>query len=407
MADDMGYECLGAYGSTSYQTPNLDQIASENILVSNCIANPLCTPSRVKIMTGMYNYRNYEKFGYLNPDERTFGHIMQEAGYKTCIVGKWQLNGLSFDMPGNQDLNRPVEMGFGEHCLWQLNKLKNKGERFANPLIIQNGKELPRDLDAYGPDIFSKYALDFIERNADESFFLYYPMVLVHNPFVPTPDSEAWKDPDRRNERNNAYFADMVAYTDKIVGMINSKLIELGIDENTLLIFTGDNGTNTSLVSQLGDLTVKGGKGKTIDYGVHVPLIMKWPAKNKEHITFDGIIDFSDFFATFADIVDDPSPTDGLSFLGLFDEDHFNGEDYAYVYYDPEWGQFSKKRNVFVQNETYKLYQDGSMYNIIEDVNEKQALDSIEIQNLALLRRKMQEILDAGPKMGDPAESGQ
>ncbi len=282
-------------------------------------------------MTGMYNYRNYEKFGYLNPEERTFGHVMQEAGYRTCIVGKWQLNGLSFKMPGNQDLNRPLELGFEEYCLWQLNNLKRKGERFANPLIVQNGKELPRNPDAYGPDIFVEYAMDFIERNRDEQFFLYYPMVLVHDPFVPTPDSKAWEDPDRRDEKDNVYFADMVAYTDKIVGMINNKLIDLGIDENTLLIFTGDNGTNTGLVSQLGDLKVKGGKGKTIDYGVHVPLIMKWHAKRKTPLIFEGIIDFSDFFATFADIVDDQSPTDGLSFLDLFDEENFNGEDYAYV----------------------------------------------------------------------------
>ena len=93
MADDMGYECLSVYGSLSYQTPNLDALASDGILFSRCISQPLCTPSRVKIMTGMYNYRNYDYFGNLNTEEYTFGNLMRDAGYATCISGKWQLNG--------------------------------------------------------------------------------------------------------------------------------------------------------------------------------------------------------------------------------------------------------------------------------------------------------------------------
>ena len=101
MADDMGYECLSSNGSLSYKTPVLDALAEEGIRFTNCYSQPLCTPSRVKIMTGKYNYRNYEKFGYLNPDELTFGTVMKNAGYKTCIAGKWQLNGIS----GNERAN--------------------------------------------------------------------------------------------------------------------------------------------------------------------------------------------------------------------------------------------------------------------------------------------------------------
>jgi len=88
MADDMGYECLGSYGGTSYSTPVLDEMAENGIRVSHCISQPLCTPSRVKIMTGLYNYRNYEYFGYLNPDQQTFGHLMKGAGYATTYEGR-------------------------------------------------------------------------------------------------------------------------------------------------------------------------------------------------------------------------------------------------------------------------------------------------------------------------------
>src|SRR5690554_6870563 len=120
MADDMGYECLGVNGSTEYKTPNLDRLAREGIRFENCYSQPLCTPSRVKIMTGKYNFRNYEDFGYLNPKEKTFGNLFKEAGYATCIAGKWQLNGLNRDNPGNQDVTRPNHFGFDEYCLWQL-----------------------------------------------------------------------------------------------------------------------------------------------------------------------------------------------------------------------------------------------------------------------------------------------
>ena len=94
MADDMGYECLGCNGNIEYKTPNIDRMAKQGIRFDHCFSQPLSTPSRVKLMTGKYNFRNYEDFGYLNPNQVTFGNLLQDAGYTTCIAGKWQLNGL-------------------------------------------------------------------------------------------------------------------------------------------------------------------------------------------------------------------------------------------------------------------------------------------------------------------------
>ena len=93
MADDLGYECIGANGGTSYKTPNLDRLASAGMRFRHCHSQPLCTPSRVKLMTGLYNKRNYEKFGSLPSGQRTFSQVLKKAGYKTCVVGKWQLGG--------------------------------------------------------------------------------------------------------------------------------------------------------------------------------------------------------------------------------------------------------------------------------------------------------------------------
>ena len=171
MADDIGFECLSINGSTSYKTPVLDSLALNGINFTNAISQPLCTPSRVKIMTGKYNFRNYDYFTYLNPKEKTFGNLFKENGYKTAVVGKWQLNGIEHRLEGYDDNTRPYHFGFDEYSLWQLTKVKKFGERFANPLIEQNGKVLPRDENAYGPDIVSDYAVDFIKRKQKSSIF--------------------------------------------------------------------------------------------------------------------------------------------------------------------------------------------------------------------------------------------
>ncbi|MCU4155285.1 sulfatase-like hydrolase/transferase [Carboxylicivirga sp. A043] len=377
MADDMGYECVGAYGSTSYQTPNIDKIANQGILFSNCVSQPLCTPSRVKIMTGKYNYKNYDFFGHLNLSEYTFGNLMQDAGYATCIAGKWQLNGLAYQdtIADWNDNTRPNKFGFEEYCLWQLTQTRDKGERYGNPLIEQNGKSLERNRDDYGPDIFSNFVLNFIERKKDEPFFVYYPMVLVHDPFVPTPESPEWSNQEIRYKNDTTYFKDMVAYTDKIVGKIVNKLEELNLDDNTIVIFTGDNGTHPTIQSHLAKEVIVGGKGKTTDAGTHVPLVVKWPSKIKEKAVFEDLIEFSDFFPTLAELTDTDVQSDGKSFYPLL-----NGEDYqprqtAFIHYDPQWGKYvNQYRNQFIRTLEYKLYPDSSFYNLTNDRLEKNPL---------------------------------
>ncbi len=388
MADDMGYECLSCYGSTSYNTPNLDKLASQGILFSECVSQPLCTPSRVKIMTGLYNHRNYDYFGNLNTNQYTFGNLLKDAGYATCIAGKWQLNGLSFKdkVPDWNENTKPNHFGFDEYCLWQLTKGGNEGGRFANPLIEQNGKFLERNIDNYGPDIFANYILDFIERKKDEPFFVYYPMVLVHNPFVPTPDSKEWKNHDNRRKRDTTYFKDMVAYTDKIVGIIVGKLKELEISDNTIVIFTGDNGTNTSIISHTTERTVKGGKGNTIDAGTHVPLIISWPKEIRKGFVYAELIEFSDFFPTFADVVDKDVKSDGKSFYPLLIGTTQKTRETAFVHYDPKWSKnVNRYRNQFVRTVDYKLYQDGKFHNLSNDILEKHPLNPNSLTEKELL----------------------
>ncbi|AWG23679.1 arylsulfatase A [Flavobacterium faecale] len=397
MADDMGYECIGANGSTTYKTPNIDRIAAAGVRFDNCYSQPLCTPSRVKIMTGKSNFRNYEAFEYLNPNQVTFGNLLKDAGYATCIAGKWQLNGNKGDMPGNQDLNRPNHFGFGEYCLWQVNKGKSEGERFWNPLIVQNGKELPRDANAYGPDIFSNYIMDFIDRKADVPFLVYYPMALVHEPFMPTPDSPESKDPKLRNKRDPIYYKDMVAYTDKIVGKIQAKLKEKGLLENTLFIFTADNGSPGNIVSATDLGKIKGGKGKTIIHGNHVPFVASWPARMEAKRTEKGLISFADVLPSLCDAADvkaNKFQSDGFSFLPLITNKDKKIQDEVFIHYTPRMNKLSQTR--WVLNDTYKLYKDGRFFNT--------AKDPLEKEELKILSAKEEEIKAGFQKVLDKRE---
>lgn len=401
MADDMGYECLSSYGSTSYQTPNLDNLASQGILFSECVSQPLCTPSRVKIMTGLYNYRNYNYFGNLNTNQYTFGNLMQEAGYSTCIAGKWQLNGIKYkdEIKDWNDNTKPNQFGFDEYCLWQLTKGKNEGGRYANPLIEQNGKILERNVEDYGPDIFSNFIMEFMESKKDEPFFIYYPMVLVHDPFVPTPDSKEWINNDIRKKNDTTYFKDMVTYTDKIIGKIVDKLKKLDIDDNTIIVFTGDNGTHPTISSNTTEGVVKGGKGNTIDAGTHVPLIISWPKNIKKGFVYNQLIEFSDFFPTFADIVEKDIESDGKSFYPILKGQEYEAQKTAFVHYDPQWGKnVNQYRNQFVRTLNYKLYQDGKFFNLAKDKLEKVPLNQDSLtESESLIKTALEKELKKHP----------
>ena len=163
MADDMGYECVGADGETIYKTPRLDELAKQGVRFTHGHATPICTPTRVQIMSGLYNSRNYTRFGHMSPDITTFANMFQDAGYATCVVGKWQLDG-GYRGPKNFGFKGPGHYGFDEYCLWQLTRTNgNKPNRFANPGLEVNGETKDYKNGEYGPNIVSDYACGFID----------------------------------------------------------------------------------------------------------------------------------------------------------------------------------------------------------------------------------------------------
>lgn len=395
MADDLGHECIGAYGGSSYSTPVLDQLANEGLRFDHCYSQPLCTPSRVQLMTGMYNVRNYEKFGVLPENQITFANFLRQAGYATCVTGKWQLG---------RQIDSPRIAGFDEYCLWQHTRGRIGPEgtdsRYPNPSLEINGQPREYDQGEYAPDIVSDFACEFFERNQNQPFLLYYPMILTHCPFSPTPDSEDWDRKSKGSETYKGevrYFRDMVTYMDKIVGKIVTKLGELDLLEKTLLLFTGDNGTDEPVVSRLRDRWIAGAKGTMTDAGTHVPLIASWPGHMSGGRASSDLVDFSDFFPTLCQISGAPIPDnlkiDGNSFLPTIRGEKGPARPWIYSWFSRD-GIVSSARE-FARTQRYKLYRTGQFYDLLNDSLEERDLQHIEHgQEASRTKEMLQKVLD-------------
>ncbi len=405
MADDVGYECFGAYGSRQYSTPRINKLADGGVRFTNCFSTPLCTPSRVALMTGMSNVRNYADFGSLLPDQYTFADLFREAGYATAVAGKWQLQGSA-----NAEGVPPGD-GFDTYCLWNTGNTQRR--RFWNPSIECDGEIIDVSEDDYGPDIFTEFLLEFIEANRDRPFFAYFPMVLVHSPFVPTPHST-----DRSSEDQQRNFEDMVAYTDFIVGRLQDRLEALGLLRDTIFVFTSDNGTHHTLASRLGGASILGDKGAPTDAGTHVPLVVNAPGLIKGGRVLDDLIDFADFLPTLAEAagleLPDKTEADGVSFWPRLLGQPGQPREWLYTYYFPrpfaeEFATpYTNPEVAYVRDKRYKLYRSGQLFDLRTDPDETAPVPG-SVAALEAVRNKLQSAFDAMPASGEriPPERGE
>ena len=389
MADDMGYEALSSNGSESCKSPNLDKLAKRGVRFTNCFSNPICTPSRAKIMTGQYNVRNYVKFGMLDRGQTTFAHQLKGAGYATAIAGKWQLG---------KEKDAPQHFGFEKSCLWQhtrSGRSKEDGKtidrRFVNPMLEFNGKEKEYTNGEYGPQVCTDFICDFIETNKKKPFLVYYPMILTHCPFDPTPDSTDW-DSKRlgsttyKGDRNDPqrHFRDMVAYADKAVGQIVAQLEKSGVRDNTLIIFTGDNGTDKPIVTPWNGTKVVGGKGSMTDTGTRVPLIVSWPdGIKKPGRIVDDLVEFTDVLPTLCEVtgaaLPKNHPQDGASIVPVLqNKADARKKDWIYIWY---------RGRVMVRDKKYSLVAktDGSDAKL---TRYKGPFDGEQLENSALTKEE-------------------
>ena len=387
MADDFGYECVTANGGQSYQTPTLDRLASTGMRFEHCYVQPLCTPTRVQLMTGIYNVRNYIDFGTLDRKATTFGHLMKKAGYVTGICGKWQLG---------QEKDAPQHFGFDEAYLWQHTR---RPPRYANPGLEHNGKELDFNGGEYGPTLVNDFALDFVTRQKSRPFFLYYPMILTHDPFQPTPDSRNY-DKKAKGEgvnRDVKHFADMTAYMDKMVGRLVAKLDELGLRENTLIMFIGDNGTHPTVTSQFKGQPYQGGKGTSTARGNHVAFIANWKGQVPAGKVSKDLIGSVDFVPTMCELVGITVPAeaarDGRSFLPQLRGQRGQPREWLYTWYARDGGP--KPQWEYVMSTTHKLYRDGRFFDLTADPFEEKPLGRDALTgSSAAAAKKLQGALD-------------
>jgi arylsulfatase A len=391
LADDLGYEGLSSNGSTSYHTPNLDDLAASGMRFERAYAMPLCTPTRSLLMTGRFNFRNYEQFGHLKTGEQTFANFIHDAGYATAMVGKWQLAG---------DEQTPHQLGFDEYLLWQLHQ-GDYWARHKNPILTRSGSAHADTLTGkYAPDLFVDFIGDFIDRHKDAPFLVYFTMVLPHTPYQPPPSLPEYSTHDPATANDTAYFAPTVAYMDALVGRVVKKLDEAGVRENTLLIFVGDNGTGREITSRMGDRLVHGDKGYTTDAGIHVPMVASWPAVMKDRK--DGrvrgeMVDIVDLFPTLLDAAGAKSPgyhTDGITlYPTLRNGARHAREVVVQDYHSRTHGPLPIRQ--YALDERFKLYSNGELYDYLADPLEQKHVTSATLTPEARKSRtKLQKALE-------------
>lgn len=423
MSDDLGYEVIGANGGTSYKTPYIDALAGKGMRFENAHVMPLCTPTRLSLMTGKYNFRNYIGFGLIKPNEVTFGHLLTDAGYNTCIAGKWQLfsyNPLDQN-PEERSTGQKIEdSGFEEFCVWHPHHTEEKGSRYKNPVIYENG-DFRSDTDGkYGEDIFCDYIIDFIERkkDGDKPFFAYWPMAATHKPHEPTPDSPEWDtfDPpsnlsvgaktwaeleDGSWEDDPKFYRDMVEYHDKVVGRLMTYLEDQGLEENTLVIYLGDNGSPDDVCSMMHEHNeICGGKGKTNDRGTHVPLVCSMPGTIPSATVQTDLIEATDFLPTIFEAAGLDFPEgyiiDGRSFYSQLKGEKGHPRDWMFFHFEPmnrRHGPGDQKKIRFLRDHKWKLYETGELHDLQSDPDEDVPIYEIEdSETQSAARKRLQPI---------------
>jgi arylsulfatase A-like enzyme len=271
---------------------------------------------------------------------------------------------------------RAEQSGFDQFCLWHTGHTEDKGSRYADPTVNENGT-LKTLKGAYGPDVYTAFLSRFLEQNRERPFFAYYSMALTHGPYNPTPRSADWPKGNRL-KNDPKYFKDMVEYMDEAVGRLVRKLDDLKLRERTLILYFSDNGTGRGIQSRLSGRVIEGGKGLTTDAGTHVPMIANWQGVTPSGKVLDDLIDSVDFAPTIAEAADaTPMPGgDGRSFLRQLRGERGDPREAVFWHYDPRPGwdkkQYTLKR--LARDKQYKLYDDGRFYDVTADPMEERPL---------------------------------
>ena len=426
LIDDMGWRDAGCYGSTFYETPNIDRLASEGMRFTDAYAAcPVCSPTRASIMTGKYparlnltNFlvgRRWPKNSPILPpewrhqmplEEVTIAEALKEAGYVTCFIGKWHLGKEPY-YPEHQgfDINiGGTRSGAPKSHFWP--------QWGDNPPI----KGRPGE---YLADRLTDESLKFLDANKDKPFFLYLSHYAVHTPleskkeltekykikaeslpategprFVPEGERQA------RQVQDHAVYAGMIQSVDESVGCVMNKLDELGVADNTAVIFMSDNGgLSTSEGSPTSNVPLRAGKGWLYEGGIREPMIIKWPRVVRAGSVCNEPVTSTDFYPTMLEMADlalrPGQHCDGVSLAPLLQQKGKLKRKAIYWHY-PHYGNQGGRPGGAVRAGDYKLiefYEDNriELYNLKEDISEKHDLSARMPEKTAELRRMLHE----------------
>ncbi|MEA2708760.1 MAG: hypothetical protein QOF78_1361 [Phycisphaerales bacterium] len=402
MADDLGWTDVACYGSGYYETPNIDRLAKQGTKFTNgYTCGPNCQPTRAALLSGQYEPRtgvytvgNINRFDWqsrpLKPvenvttlplDKITIAQAMKNAGYATGMFGKWHLGPLT-------GKTHPGARGFDE-------AIESSGKHFDFPTSPKT--EYPQG--QYLADFLTDRAIDFITRHKDEPFFLYLPHFGVHAPHQAKPEliAKFKKKPAAGGHRDPTYAA-MIYSVDESVGRIMALLDELKLADNTLLVFTSDNGGIGSYaaagINKMNGITdnapLKGGKGTLYEGGVRVPFIFRWPGKIAADATSDQPIISVDIYPTLLDLAHakppENYPLDGVSLVSLLTEKKPLARGAIYWHFPGYLGagadDWRTKPVGAIRSGEWKLlkfFEDGrlELYNLNDDIGQKNNLAEV------------------------------
>lgn len=409
--DDQGYADLSCFGGKSVYTPNIDQMAKEGArLTSFYVGAPLCTPSRAALMTGCYPARidmdvpsslqiklKHIKEGKsfpvllagdgrgLNPNELTIAEVAQSAGYKTGMFGKWHLG----DQPDFLPTRQGFEEFFGLPYSHDISP-RHKNQKVFNfpPLPLLEGEkviEMDPD-DDYLTRRFTERAVDFIKRNKDENFFLYLAHPLPHGPLAASPEiKKAYAEElETKGKGKNGIYPTSIYEIDWSVGEILKTLKEQGIDENTIVIFSTDNGPSKGSAKPL-----SGKKGSTLEGGQRVPTVIRWPKGIPAGLENEKVLTAMDILPTFAKLAGAKLPDglviDGKDIMPAIVDDAESPHEYFFY---AHWGVLEGAR----WNAWKLRIIDGeeALYNLDDDIGEERNVSADHPEIVQQLKTAMQ-----------------
>lgn len=413
MADDLGYAELGSYGQKKIRTPHLDKLAAEGMRFTNFYSgNAVCAPARCVLMTGKHGGHAFTRNNgdpgtlpetkalgaefpgqYPLPDEEvTIAEVLKQKGYATAAIGKWGLG--HFGTSGE-----PSKQGFD--LFYGFNSQRHAHNHYPKFLWRNREKEIlpgnDRTLygETYSQDRFREVALEFIEENAERPFFLYLPFAIPHLAIqVPEESLKQYTGvlPEEAYEHKGylphptprAGYAAMISHMDRDIGQILAKLEEKGLAENTIVLFTSDNGpTYDRLGGSDSEFfesasVFRGLKGSLYEGGIRVPLIVRWPGKVRPGSVSNHIAAFHDLLPTVAEMTgtEPPKDIDGISFMPALWEKEQPRHDYLYWEFPAYGGQQALRMGKWkairqnLQRPKAKHAGKLELYNLEEDPSE-------------------------------------